>query len=157
MAKKYNSRQIPTDERYNSKVIAKFINYMMYDGKKSLAQRIVYKAIENVAQLLKMKEDDMFHQAVERISPNVEVKSKRVGGATYQIPRNIVGKRRTIIALRNLRNCTRNRPEYTTELKLEKELLSIFDENSTSHALQLKENIHKKAESNKAFSRMRWS
>ncbi len=147
-------RDVLPDEKYGSKVITKFINTMMYDGKKSVARSIMYGVLDRLAE--KTGEDPrvVFEKALDNVKPVVEVKSRRVGGATYQVPIEVPEYRRNALAMRWLITFSRKRSEKTMTLKLSNELLDAY--NSTGTSFKRKEDTHKMAEANKAFSHFRW-
>jgi len=147
-------REILPDPRYNSLVVSKFITRMMLHGKKSTSSRILYSAMEILGQ--KTKEDPLkvFLKAIENAKPLVEVKSRRVGGSTYQVPVEIRDSRRETLAMRWIIQAARDRKGKPMHLLLSDELLDAF--NSTGTAFKKKEDTHRMAEANKAFSHYRW-
>ena len=147
-------RTILPDPKYGNGTLAKFINVLMLDGKKSVAERIVYGALDQVAS--KSKEDplDVFTRALENIRPVVEVKSRRVGGATYQVPVEVRLTRRTALAMRWLVDASRKRAEKSMGQRLANEILEAAD--SRGSAVKKREDTHRMAEANKAFSHYRW-
>ncbi len=147
-------REILPDAKYGDTVLTKFMNNLMLDGKKSVAERIVYGALERVEQKLKRAPVEVFHEALDNIKPAVEVRSRRVGGATYQVPVEVRPDRREALAIRWLINASRTRNEKTMEERLASELLDAV--NSRGAAVKKREDTHKMAEANKAFSHYRW-
>ena len=147
-------RDVLPDPIYNSKVVTKLINQIMLDGKKGVAQNICYGAFETIAEKTGKDAMDVFQAAMENIMPVLEVKARRVGGATYQVPMEIRPERRQTLALRWLTNCSRGRSERTMEEKLAAELLDAA--NNTGATVKKKEEVHKMAEANKAFAHFKW-
>ena len=147
-------REILPDAKFGDTVLTKFMNNLMLDGKKSVAERIVYGALDKVESKLKRAPVEVFHEALENIKPAVEVRSRRVGGATYQVPVEVRTERREALAIRWLINAARARNENTMEDRLASELLDAV--NSRGAAVKKREDTHKMAEANKAFSHYRW-
>ena len=147
-------REIMADPIYNSKVITKFVNTVMQDGKKSTAEKIMYGAIANLDARGEEKGIDLFEKAVENVKPLLEVRSRRVGGATYQVPVEVRPVRRQTLALRWLVEYARKRNERTMVERLANELFEAANERGTS--FKKKEDIHRMAEANKAFAHYRW-
>ncbi|MCL1817702.1 MAG: 30S ribosomal protein S7 [Spirochaetaceae bacterium] len=147
-------RETLPDSRYNNLVVSKFITRMMLDGKKSVSAAILYAAMEFLKGKTDKGELDVFLQALENVKPLVEVKSRRVGGATYQVPVEIRESRREALAMRWLISAARSRGGKSLGQKLGAELLDAF--NNTGTAFKKKEDTHKMAEANKAFSHYRW-
>jgi small subunit ribosomal protein S7 len=147
-------RQILPDAKYGDQVLSKFMNNLMYDGKKSAAEGIVYGALERVEQKLRRAPVEVFHEALENIKPSVEVRSRRVGGATYQVPVEVRPERREALAIRWLIKASRARNEHTMEERLAGELLDAA--NMRGSAVKKREDTHKMADANKAFSHYRW-
>lgn len=147
-------REILPDAKFGDTVLTKFMNNLMLDGKKSVAERIVYGALDKVEGKLKRAPVEVFHEALENIKPAVEVRSRRVGGATYQVPVEVRTERREALAIRWLINAARARNENTMEDRLASELLDAV--NSRGAAVKKREDTHKMAEANKAFSHYRW-
>ncbi len=147
-------REIMADPIYNSKVITKFINTLMLDGKKSVAQKIMYGAIANLDGRGEDKGIDLFENAIENVKPLLEVKSRRVGGATYQVPVEVRAVRRQTLALRWLVDSARKRNERTMVDRLANELFDAANERG--NAFKKKEDMHRMAEANKAFAHYRW-
>ena len=153
--KKRAPRRISYPEpRYRSLILSKFINFMMYDGKKNVAEKIVYKTFDQIKQ--KTKEDPLkvFNEAINNVRPNIEVRSRRVGGATYQVPVEVKTKRSQALALRWLLESSRKRKNKTMSDKLFNELMDAFQKKGA--AIKKREDTHKMAESNKAFAHFRW-
>jgi small subunit ribosomal protein S7 len=130
------------------------MNNMMTDGKKSVAERIVYSALDRVESKLKRSPVEVFHEALDNIKPSVEVRSRRVGGATYQVPVEVRPERREALAIRWMINASRARNEHTMEERLAGELIDAVQ--SRGSAVKKREDTHKMAEANKAFSHYRW-
>ena len=130
------------------------MNNIMYDGKKSAAEKIIYGAMERVEGKLKRSPIEVFHEALDNIKPSVEVRSRRVGGATYQVPVEVRPERREALAIRWLINATRARNENTMEERLANELVDAVNGRGT--AVKKREDTHKMADANKAFSHYRW-
>ena len=147
-------REIMADPIYNSKVITKFVNTVMQDGKKSTAEKIMYGAIANLDSRGEESGIDLFEKAIENVKPLLEVRSRRVGGATYQVPVDVRPVRRQTLALRWLVEYARKRNERTMVERLANELFEAANERGTS--FKKKEDIHRMAEANKAFAHYRW-
>lgn len=147
-------REIMADPIYNSKVITKFVNAIMLDGKKSVAEKILYGAIENLDKRGEEKGFDIFERAIENVKPLLEVRSRRVGGATYQVPVEVRAVRRQTLALRWLIDASRKRNERTMVERLANELFEAANERGAS--FKKKEDVHRMAEANKAFAHYRW-
>ena len=147
-------REVMADPIYNSKVITKFINTIMLDGKKSAAQKIMYGAIANLDARGEEAGFDVFEKAIENVKPLLEVRSRRVGGATYQVPVEVRAVRRQTLALRWLVDNARKRNERTMVERLANELFEAANERGAS--FKKKEDMHRMAEANKAFAHYRW-
>jgi small subunit ribosomal protein S7 len=147
-------RPVDADPRYGSKVVTKFVNRMMLKGKKSVSYRNVYGAMELVGQKSDKEPLEVFLKAVDNVKPMVEVKSRRVGGSTYQVPIEVRESRREALAMRWIINAARGRSGRSMKEKLSAELLDAF--NSTGVAFKKKEDTHRMAEANKAFSNYKW-
>ncbi len=147
-------REVMPDPIYGSKIVTKFINTIMLDGKKSIAQKIMYGAIVNLDGRGEEKGIELFEKAIDNIKPLLEVKSRRVGGATYQVPVEVRDQRRQTLALRWLIDSSRKRNERTMDERLANELFEAANERG--NAFKKKEDIHKMAEANKAFAHYRW-
>lgn len=147
-------REILPDPKFGNQVLAKFINMVMREGKKSVAEKIVYGALDEIKSKSKNDALEVFGKALENIRPLVEVKSRRVGGATYQIPVEVRHDRSTALAMRWLVDAAKNRGEKNMGLRLAGELLDASENKGT--AMKKREDMHKMAEANKAFSHYRW-
>ena len=147
-------REVLPDAKYGDVVLTKFMNNLMYDGKKSVAEGIVYGALSRVEDRLKKEPIEVFHEALDNIKPSVEVRSRRVGGATYQVPVEVRPERREALAIRWLIIASRARNEKTMEERLAGELLDAVQ--SRGSAVKKREDTHKMADANKAFSHYRW-
>ena len=147
-------REILPDAKYGDKVLTKFMNNLMLDGKKSIAESIVYGALDRVQSKLKREPVEAFHEALNNVKPSVEVRSRRVGGATYQVPVEVRTERREALAIRWLITAARKRNENTMEERLAAELSDAVNNRGT--AVKKREDTHKMAEANKAFSHYRW-
>jgi small subunit ribosomal protein S7 len=147
-------REVLPDAKYGDKVLTKFMNNLMVDGKKSVAESIVYNAMERVESKLKRAPIEVFHEALDNIKPSIEVRSRRVGGATYQVPVEVRPERREALAIRWLIIAARKRNENTMQERLAGELLDAS--NSRGTAVKKREDTHKMADANKAFSHYRW-
>jgi small subunit ribosomal protein S7 len=147
-------RRILADPKYKSELVAKFINGMMEQGKRSIAEHIFYKAMAIVEGKLKKNPIDVFYKAMENAAPIVEVKSRRVGGATYQVPVEVRDKRRRALATRWLVSYSRMRSEKTMAEKLAGEIMAAASNDGST--IKKKEDTHKMAEANKAFAHFRW-
>ena len=147
-------REVLPDPKFGSQTLAKFINVVMVDGKKSVAERIVYNAMNRVEDKIKRAPIEVFHEALDNIKPSVEVRSRRVGGATYQVPVEVRPERREALAIRWLIKASRARNENTMEERLAGEILDAVQSRGT--AVKKREDTHKMADANKAFSHYRW-
>ena len=147
-------REILPDAKYGDRVLTKFMNNLMVHGKKSVAEGIVYNALDRVESKLKRAPIEVFHEALDNIKPSVEVRSRRVGGATYQVPVEVRPERREALAIRWLIVAARKRNENTMQERLAGELLDAA--NSRGAAVKKREDTHKMADANKAFSHYRW-
>ena len=147
-------REVLPDPKFGSRLITKFVNIMMIRGKKSTAERIMYDALTSVEDRSKQEALKMFKQAIENVKPAVEVKSRRVGGSTYQVPVEVRPDRRTSLAMRWMIGAARRRPERSMADKLAAELLDAANNRGT--AVKKREDTHKMAEANKAFAHYRW-
>ena len=147
-------RQVLPDPKFKDVVLSKFMNQIMQDGKKSTAERIVYGALDLVESRAKKDPVEVFHEALEAISPAVEVRSRRVGGATYQVPVEVRPDRRQALAIRWLISAARNRNETTMVDRLSGELLDAANNRGT--AVKKREDTHRMADANRAFSHYRW-
>jgi small subunit ribosomal protein S7 len=147
-------RTILPDPKFGDQTLTKFINVLMLDGKKSTAERIVYGALDQVATKTKEDPIEVFTKALENVRPVVEVKSRRVGGATYQVPVEVRPQRRTALAMRWLVEAARKRGEKSMGIRLANELMEAADNRGI--AVKKREDTHRMAEANKAFSHYRW-
>jgi small subunit ribosomal protein S7 len=152
--KKTIDRGILPDPKYNSVVVSKFVNRMMWEGKRSIGLHIVHEALEILRQKVEKEPLEVFLKAIENVKPMVEVKSRRVGGATYQVPVEIRESRREALGMRWLITAARNRSGHGMEDRLAAELMDAY--NNTGTAFKKKEDTHKNAEANKAFAHYRW-
>jgi len=151
---KTNIPQVVPDPVYNSRLVSKFVNIMMLDGKKSTAQKILYTALGVVGEKGGDEPLKLFKKAVDNVRPSVEVKSRRVGGSTYQVPVEVYPKRKTSLALRWLVDAARARGEKTMDARLAGELLDAAS--GRGAAVKKREDTHRMAEANKAFAHYRW-
>ncbi len=147
-------REVDPDPLYNNELVAKFINKLMYDGKKEKARSIMYEAFEIIKEKTDKDPLEIFEGAVQNISPVLEVKPRRVGGATYQVPVEVSSHRKIILAIRWIINYARQRGERTMAERLAAEIMDAA--NSTGSSFKKKEDTHKMAEANKAFAHYRW-
>jgi len=147
-------REVLPDAKYGDRVLTKFMNNLMVDGKKSVAERIVYNAFDRVEGKLKKAPVEVFHEALDNIKPALEVRSRRVGGATYQVPVEVRPERREALAIRWLIVAAQKRNENTMEERLAGELVDAV--NGRGAAVKKREDTHKMADANKAFSHYRW-
>ena len=147
-------RDIIPDAKYGDMVVAKFMNTIMYEGKKSVAEAIVYGALESVESKAKTDPLAVFKQALENVAPSVEVRSRRVGGATYQVPSEVRTDRRQALAIRWIIAAARDRNDKTMVDRLSAELLDAS--NNRGAAVKKREDTHRMAEANRAFSHYRW-
>ena len=157
MAKKFtaSSEQLKPDPAYNSKLVSKFINCLMLDGKKSVAQRVFYDAMDIISK--KMKDTsalEVFETAVNNVKPLLEVRSKRVGGASYQVPMQVSSKRRQSLAFRWIMQSARSKKGKPMCERLASELMDAYD--GHGGAMTTRENVHRMAEANKAFAHFAW-
>ena len=147
-------REVMPDPKYNDKVVSKFTSCLMFDSKRSTAEKIVYGAFEIVEKKLGSEPIKAFHDAIENVQPQVEVRSRRVGGATYQVPVEVRSDRALALAIRWLINSSRNRSENSMTERLGGELIDASSNRGAS--VKKREDTHKMAEANKAFSHYRW-
>ena len=147
-------REILPDAKFGDRVLSKFMNNLMIDGKKSVAEKIVYNALDRVESKIKRAPVEVFHEALENIKPAVEVRSRRVGGATYQVPVEVKSNRSQALALRWLLDASRKRKNKTMAEKLYSEIMDASQNKGS--AIKKREDTHKMAESNKAFAHFRW-
>jgi len=147
-------REVIPDPKFGDQTVARFMNIIMESGKKSVAERIVYGAFEKMAERSKQDPLEMFQKALENVRPMVEVKSRRVGGATYQVPVEVRAERRNTLAMRWIVEAARKRGEKSMPLRLASELSEAAEKRGT--AVKKREDTHKMAEANKAFAHYRW-
>ena len=147
-------RVILPDPKYKDESVAKFINTLMLNGKKSIAERVRYRALEQVARRTKKDPLGVFEEALENVRPQVEVRSRRVGGATYQVPVEVRPVRRSALAMRWLVDAARKRGEKSMDIRLANELIEAAENRGT--AAKKREDTHRMAEANKAFAHYRW-
>ena len=147
-------RVILPDPKYRDDTVAKFINMVMLNGKKSVAESIVYGAMDQMIEKLKGEPIEMLNKALDNVRPMVEVKSRRVGGATYQVPIEVRANRRTTLAMRWIVDCARKRSEKSMQKRLAAELIDATERKGS--AVKKREDVHRMAEANKAFAHYRW-
>ena len=147
-------KEVVPDPKFNSTIIPKLINNIMYDGKRGIAAKIVYDAIEKIKTKSKDEPINIFNEAINNIKPTVEVRSRRVGGATYQVPVEVKTKRAQALALRWIMDATRKRKNKTMAEKLYAEIMDASQNKGS--AIKKREDTHKMAEANKAFAHFRW-
>ncbi|MCB0747025.1 MAG: 30S ribosomal protein S7 [Ignavibacteriales bacterium] len=147
-------RFVKADPKYNDVLVSKFINYIMWDGKKTTARKIVYQSFEILEEKTKKPALEVFKKAVNNVQPYVEVRSRRVGGATYQVPMEVRPERRIALAFRWIKNYSRDRKDQTMTLKLAAELLAAS--NGEGSSVKKKDDVHRMAEANKAFAHFKW-
>src|ERR1700726_4072488 len=147
-------REIQPDPKFGNAVVTKFMNSVMYEGKKSVAETIVYGALEIIEGKTKQNPVGVFEQALENVMPSIEVRSRRVGGATYQVPVEVRTTRRQALGIRWIISAARERNEKTMTERLSSELLDAS--NSRGNAVKKREDVHRMAEANRAFSHYRW-
>ena len=157
MAKRFTAseQQLKPDPRYNSKLVSKFINCLMRDGKKSIAQRVFYDAMDQIQKRMPDVDPlEVFTTAVENVKPSIEVRSKRVGGATYQVPTPVNPKRQQSLAIRWIIQAARDKKGRPMYLRLSDELIAAYKREGA--AMTKRENVHRMAEANKAFAHFAW-
>lgn len=147
-------RKVQPDPKFNSIVVSKFVNNLMWDGKRSVAQRIFYGALERIEKLTKEDGFAVFEKALSNVKPVLEVRPRRVGGATYQIPMEVRPARKESLAIRWLIRVARSRSEYRMEDRLAQEIIAAS--RSEGGAIKKREEVHKMAEANRAFAHFRW-
>lgn len=147
-------RKILVDSKFKSEHLSKFVNILMVNGKKSVAETIVYKALDYLSNVSKKEKLYVFEKAMENVRPSVEVKSRRVGGSTYQVPVEIRASRRNTLAMRWIIESARKRKDKSMILRLANELLDAYENKGVS--VKRKEDMHRTAEANKAFAHYRW-
>jgi small subunit ribosomal protein S7 len=157
MAKKFtaSSQQLKPDAKYNSKLVSKFVNCLMWDGKKSTAQQVFYDAMDIIGKNVKDAEAlDVFEKAINNVKPLLEVRSKRIGGASYQVPMQVSSKRQQSLAFRWILASARGKKGKPMCQRLASELMDAYKETGT--AMTTRENVHRMAEANKAFAHFAW-
>jgi small subunit ribosomal protein S7 len=147
-------RYLKPDPKFNDVLVSKFINAIMYDGKKSVARKVLYNAFEIIEERTKKPGLEIFKQAIANTEPLIEVKSRRVGGATYQVPTEVRPERRTALAMRWIKIHARKRSEKTASSKIGMELIAAA--NNEGSSVKKKEDTHRMAEANKAFAHFKW-
>jgi len=147
---KFKQKEIKPDSIYNSIVVSKFINQLMKKGKKSIAKKIIYKTFENIKKETKKEPLEVFEKALENVAPLLEVKSTRVGGATYQVPKEVKGNRRLSLGMRWIINAAKAKKGKSMEERLTSELIQAF--NNEGEVIKKRINTHKMAEANRAFA-----
>jgi len=149
---KFKQKVIQPDSIYESVEVSKFINQLMKKGKKTIAKKIVYKAFENIKKETKREPLEVFEKALENAAPLLEVKSRRVGGATYQVPKEVKGNRRMSLGIRWIINAAKSKKGKSMEERLTNELIQAF--NNEGEAVKKRTNVHKMAEANRAFAHL---
>ena len=152
--KRAEKRFLKPDPKYNEILVAKFVNSLMYDGKKSTVRKMIYNAFDIIEERTKKPGVEVFKKAIENTAPIIEVRSRRVGGATYQVPTEVRPERRVALAMRWIKTYARQRNEKSMSLRLASELISAS--NAEGSAVKKKEDTHKMAEANKAFAHFKW-
>jgi small subunit ribosomal protein S7 len=147
-------RYLKPDPKFDDVLVSKFINAIMYDGKKSVARKVIYDAFEIIEERTKKPGLEIFKQAIANTEPLIEVKSRRVGGATYQVPTEVRPERRTALAMRWIKTFARKRSEKTASAKIGMELIAAS--NNEGSSVKKKEDTHRMAEANKAFAHFKW-
>lgn len=149
-----DKRVVLPDPKFGEVLVTKFMNALMFDGKKSAAEKIFYGALEKIQSKSKMGPIEVFRQALDKVRPHLEVRSRRVGGATYQVPVDVRPERGVALAIRWIITAARSRSETTMEDRLAAEILAASNDNGS--AVKKREDTHRMAEANKAFSHYRW-
>ena len=152
--KRSDKKFLKPDPKFNDMMVSKFINSIMYEGKKSVARSIIYDAFEIIEQRTKKSGLDVFKQALNNVQPVIEVRSRRVGGATYQVPTEVRPERRSALAMRWIKTYARQRSEKTMAQKLANELIAAS--NNDGSAVKKKDDTNRMAEANKAFAHFKW-
>ena len=147
-------KEVLPDYKFKDKILTKFMNRIMLDGKKSVSENIVYGALNIVLEKTNKKPIEFFHSAIENVKPSLEVRSRRVGGATYQVPMEVRPIRAQTLAMNWIVNSAKKRNEKTMKERIANELIDAF--NNKGNAVKKREDVHKMAESNRAFSHFRW-
>ncbi len=150
MAKKFKKREVIPDFNYESVLVSRFINKIMKGGKKSVARKILYQTMEIIKEKSKKEPLEVLERAIENVSPLVEVKPQRVGGATYQVPKEVKGERRESLAMRWIINIANSKSGKTMEKRLAEEIVNAY--NNEGEAVKKKSNMHRMAEANRAFA-----
>jgi small subunit ribosomal protein S7 len=148
------SREVLPDPKFGDIVVTKVVNVLMISGKKSIAEKALYEALDQVSQKLNMDSLDIFHKALNNIKPVVEVRSRRVGGATYQVPTEVASARALSLGIRWLVTCANSRTERTLKDRVANEILEAYQ--NKGGAIKKREDTHKMAEANKAFAHFKW-
>lgn len=152
--KRAEKKFVKPDPKFQEVLVSKFVNYIMYDGKKNVARRIVYEAFDIIESKTKKPAIEVFKKAIQNVSPMVEVRSRRVGGATYQVPMEVRQSRRVALAFRWIKTYARARKDKSTASKIAAELMAAS--NGEGSAIKKKDDTHKMAEANKAFAHFKW-
>tara|TARA_Y100000590_G_scaffold306654_1_gene346077 strand:+ start:2668 stop:3138 length:471 start_codon:yes stop_codon:yes gene_type:complete len=152
--KRINKREILPDPKYKDRVISKFVNVVMLDGKKTTAEKIIYTILEKISKEMKVEATKFFHDVLNNVKPRVEVRSRRVGGATYQVPVEVKVDRSQALAIRWIIDAARKRSGKNMEIKLYQEFLDAHQ--NKGGAVKKREDTHKMADANKAFAHFRW-
>ena len=152
--KRAEKKYLKPDPKYNEVLVSKFINSLMYDGKKSTVRKMIYNAFDIIEDRTKKPGVEIFKKAIENAAPIIEVRSRRVGGATYQVPTEVRPERRIALSMRWIKTYARQRSEKSMSLRLASELISAS--NNEGSAVKKKEETHKMAEANKAFAHFKW-
>ena len=152
--KKINKKEIDLDPKFQDRIIAKFINVIMLDGKKTIAEEILYSILDKISKEKKMDANKFFYDVLNNVKPRVEVRSKRVGGATYQVPMEVKVDRSQALAIRWIIDAARKRGGKNMKMKLYQEFLDAH--NNKGGAVKKREDTHRMAEANKAFAHFRW-
>jgi small subunit ribosomal protein S7 len=152
--KRAEKRYLSPDPKFNDLMVARFINSIMYSGKKSKAITVLYEAFDLIEERTKKPGIEVFRKAISNTQPIIEVRSRRVGGATYQVPMEVRAERRVALAMRWIKNYTRARNEKSMAAKLASELIAAS--NNEGSSVKKKEDVHKMAEANKAFAHFKW-
>ncbi|WWP02388.1 MAG: 30S ribosomal protein S7 [Candidatus Dasytiphilus stammeri] len=150
----FGYRKILADPKFGSELLSKFINILMVDGKKAIAEKIVYTALAIIKKRYDKNQLEVFENAIEKVRPSVEVKSRRVGGSTYQIPVEVRPMRRNTLAMRWIVEAARQRRDKSMAIKLANELYDVIENKGS--AVRKREEVHRMAEANKAFAHYRW-
>jgi len=152
--KRAEKRYIKPDPKFNDLLVAKFINYMMWSGKKTVTRQMVYDSFELIENKMSKPAMEVFQRAINNVQPLVEVRSRRVGGATYQVPMEVRPERRIALAFRWIRTYSRQKKDKSMALKLANEIMSAY--NGEGSSVKKKEDTHRMAEANKAFAHFKW-